>query len=113
MIHQPLGKPCCMLNELGALLQTSASLSLQGGGRLRVTYRMESAALAKRVFLLLRGRLEITLTVHIYSTPGWAVSGKPCLTLKTRRGKSFCWRAHLMETGRTAPSFRRTTAPSH
>ena len=49
-----LGKSCCQLSELAALTQTSGSLSFAGGGRFSITYRVEGAALAKRVFLLLR-----------------------------------------------------------
>lgn len=53
-------KACCMLAELSALTQTCASLRLSGGGRVRVVYEAESAPLAKRIFLLLKRRLEIT-----------------------------------------------------
>ena len=53
-------KHCCMLSELSALTQTSASLHLRGGGRVRVSYETENAALAKRIFLLLKRRMEIT-----------------------------------------------------
>ena len=53
-------KHCCMLSELSALTQTSASLHLRGGGRVRVTYETENPALAKRIFLLLKRRMEIT-----------------------------------------------------
>lgn len=53
-------KPCCMLSELTALTQTRASLHLSGGGRVRVVYEVESAPLAKRIFMLLKKRLEIT-----------------------------------------------------
>ena len=53
-------KHCCMLSELSALTQACASLRLAGGGRLRVVYAVESAPLAKRIFLLLKKRLEIT-----------------------------------------------------
>ena len=51
---------CCMLSELSALTQACASLRLSGGGRVRVVYETESAALAKRIFLLLKRRMEIT-----------------------------------------------------
>lgn len=53
-------KHCCMLSELSALTQACASLRLSGGGRVRVVYEVESAPLAKRIFLLLKRRLEIT-----------------------------------------------------
>jgi len=53
-------KACCMLSELSALTQTCASLRLSGGGRVRLVYETENAALAKRIFLLLKRRMEIT-----------------------------------------------------
>ena len=53
-------KHCCMLSELSALTQTCASLRLSGGGRVRVVYEVENAPLAKRIFLLLKKRMEIT-----------------------------------------------------
>lgn len=53
-------KYCCMLSEISALTQACASLRLSGGGRVKVVYEVESAPLAKRIFLLLKKRLEIT-----------------------------------------------------
>lgn len=53
-------KPCCMLSELSALTQSCASMRLAGRGKFRVAYETENPALAKRIFLLLKRRLEIT-----------------------------------------------------
>ena len=53
-------KQCCMLSELSALTQACASLRLAGGGRIKVVYETESAPVAKRIFLLLKKRLEIS-----------------------------------------------------
>ncbi len=60
----PLGKNCCMLSELTALYRTSGSLSFRGMGRVQVQYRVENAALARRIFRLLRARLGITPRLH-------------------------------------------------
>ena len=60
----PLGKNCCMLSELTALYRTSGSLSFHGFGRVQVQYRTENAALARRIFRLLRARLGITPRLH-------------------------------------------------
>ncbi|MBQ8201046.1 MAG: DNA-binding protein WhiA [Clostridia bacterium] len=60
----PLGKNCCMLSELTALYRTSGSLSFHGMGRVQVQYRVENAALARRIFRLLRARLGITPRLH-------------------------------------------------
>ena len=60
----PLGKNCCMLSELTALYRTSGSLRFHGFGRVQVQYRTEHAALARRIFRLLRARLGITPRLH-------------------------------------------------
>lgn len=53
-------KHCCQLSELSALTQACASLRLAGRGRVRVVYETENPALAKRIFQLLKKRMEIT-----------------------------------------------------
>ena len=60
----PLGKSCCMLSELTALYRTSGSVSFRGMGRLQVQFRVENAALARRIFRLLRSRVNITARLH-------------------------------------------------
>ena len=60
----PLGKNCCMLSELTALYRTCGSLSFHGFGRVQVQYRTENAALARRIFRLLRARLGIMPRLH-------------------------------------------------
>ncbi len=60
LMRVPPEKHCCMLSELSAFTQTSASLRLSGGGKVRVIYETENPALAKRIFLLLKRRMEIT-----------------------------------------------------
>ncbi len=56
-------KGCCMLSEISAYTQSIASLRLAGGGRVKVVYETENSALAKRIFLLLKKRLEITASL--------------------------------------------------
>ena len=66
-------KHCCMLSELSALTQTCASLRLSGGGRVRLVYETENPALAKRIFLLLKKRMEITPALEFkrHKRLGW------------------------------------------
>ena len=64
LLRLPLGKNCCVMSELSALVQTSGSLQLRGGGRVRVTFRVESAGLARRIFRLLGAGLELTPRLH-------------------------------------------------
>lgn len=62
-------KTCCMLSEISAYTQSIASLRLSGGGRVKVVYETENAALAKRIFLLLKKRLEITAALSFTKYP--------------------------------------------
>ena len=61
LLRLPLGKNCCVMSELSALVQTSGSLQLRGGGRVRVTFRVESAGLARRIggIIALSGPLDV------------------------------------------------------
>ena len=47
-----------------ALYRTSGSLSFHGLGRVQVQYRTENAALARRIYRLLRATLNITPRLH-------------------------------------------------
>ena len=60
----PLGKTCCMLSELTALYRTNGSLSFHGMGRVQVQYRTENPTVARRIFRLLRTRMNITPRLH-------------------------------------------------
>ena len=65
LIHLPMEKPCCMLAELAALTQTSASLGFRGAGRFSVTWRVESAALARRIFTCLKKSLGLAPSLEV------------------------------------------------
>ena len=64
LIPQPLEKPCCVLAETAALTQATGTLGFLGAGRLSVTWRMENAALARRVFRLLREGIGLKPQLH-------------------------------------------------
>ena len=51
-------KSCCMLSELNALTQSCASMTLHGGGRVSIAFTTENVSVAKRIFILLKKRLE-------------------------------------------------------
>ena len=69
LMHLQPDRSCCQLSELSALTQCCASLVLRGGGRMSVVYQVENVALAKRIFLLLKLRLNIIPTIeYTYST---------------------------------------------
>lgn len=113
LIRLPLGKACCMLHELGAITQTSASLSIQGGGQVAVTFRLESAALARRVFMLLRGRLGVTPTLHFVQHPRLGGQRTAVLTLRAEDARRLLTALHMMEE-KSDGSFRvERMAPRH
>ena len=53
-----------MLSELNALTQSCASMTLHGGGRVSIAFTTENVSVAKRIFILLKKRLEINATPH-------------------------------------------------
>ena len=69
LVRLPLGKPCCMLSELSALTETSGHLFLRGGGRLNVQYRLDNTGAARRLYLLLKTRLNINAALHFVQIP--------------------------------------------
>ena len=64
LIRMPLERDCCVLTELSALTQTTGTLNLHGRGRVSVTWQVENAALARRIFRLLKDGLGYTPTLH-------------------------------------------------
>lgn len=84
LIQLPLEKSCCILQELGAITQTSASLSLQGGGLFQLTYQVESTPLARRIFLLLRQGFSITPSLHFLQHPRFKTKKTTVLTVDHR-----------------------------
>ena len=64
LVGTRLEKSCCMLSELNALTQSCASMTLHGAGRVSIAYTTENVSVAKRIFILLKKRLEINATPH-------------------------------------------------
>ena len=65
LIRLPMDRQCCLMAELGALTQTSGSLSFLGGGRFSVTYQTENTALARRIFRMLKTGLGLSPTLQV------------------------------------------------
>ena len=113
LLRLPLGKNCCMLSELSALTQTSGSLSLRGGGHVRVTWRVESAALARRIFLLIRSRLGLTPTLHFVQHSRLGGQRTCVLTLEDQDAEKLLLALHMMEQDETGSISLKRTAPRH
>lgn len=113
LIRLPLGKSCCSLSELSALTQTSGSLALRGAGRVQVTYRVESAALARRIFLLLRTRLDIVAKLHYVQNARLGGRRSCVLTLGDQDSQRLLLALHMMEQDEDGTLSLRRTVPRH
>jgi len=58
-------KACCRLAELSALIRSAGSIHLRGGGRIGVHLEVAGAAVARRVFSLLRG-YDVQCEIHTF-----------------------------------------------
>lgn len=113
LIRLPLSKSCCMLSELSALTQTSGSLALRGAGRVQVTYHVENAALARRIFLLLRQRLNVTARLHFVQHTRLGGRRTCVLTLGDQDSQELLMALHMMEKDEDGHITLRRTAPRH
>ena len=112
LVRLPLGKSCCMLSELSALTRTSGSLSMQGRGRVLVSYRVENKGLARRLLLLLSG---MGLSPKAYYVQHARLGGRrTCvLTLGDKDSMTLLKALHMVEEDeRGIISFRRSV-PRH
>ena len=113
LIRLPLGKECCMLSDLSALTQTSGSLAFRGLGRVQGTYRVENAALARRIFLLLRTRLGMTARLHFVQHTRLGGRRSCVLTLGDQDSQTLLLALHMMEQDEEGHISLRHTAPRH
>lgn len=113
LIRLPLGKSCCLLSELSALTQTLGHLTFRGAGRLGVTYRVDHAGIARRLFQLLKKQLNLSPTLHFsQSTP--QDGHKTCvLTLDDEDSKVLLTALHMMETDEDGQLHLKRTTPRH
>lgn len=113
LLRLPLGKNCCVMSELSALVQTSGSLQLRGGGRVRVTFRVESAGLARRIFRLLGAGLELTPRLHFVQHARLGGRRSCVLTLEDEAAQKLLLSLHMMEHGEDGGVTLRRTTPRH
>ena len=113
LIRLPLGKSCCILSELSALTQTSGSLAFRGAGRIQVTYRVENAALARRIFLLLRTQLNIVAKLHCVQHARLGGRRSCVLTLGDKDSQRLLIALHMMEQDEDGGITLRRTTPRH
>ncbi len=113
LIRLPAGKPCCMLSEISALTQTSGHLSFRGGGWFSVSYRLEDAGAARRLFQLLRKRLNVKPMLHFTQTARLGGRRTCVLTLTGEDARTLLDALHMTETDERGQVHLRRTVPRH
>lgn len=113
LVRLPLGKPCCMLGEISALTLTSGHLSFRGGGWFSVSYRLENAGSARRLFQLLRKRLDLRPQLHFVQTARLGGQRSCVLTLTLQDSRSLLEALHMTETDEDGRVRLRRTAPRY
>ena len=120
LIRMPAGRACCMLSEISALTQTSGHLSFRGGGWISASYRVDNAGTARRLFQLLKKRLNVSPSLHFIQTPQLGGRRTCVLSLGTEDTRTLLNALHMAETDeeghihlkRTVSSGKRTTNAS-
>jgi len=107
MVRLPQGKACCMNYELGALFKTAGSLTFRGGGKVQCAYRTESVALARRIMLLLKNRLQMIPSVYFVNHPRLGGQKSCVLQLNEEDSRRFLMALHMMEESEGELRFKR------
>ena len=113
LIRLPAGKSCCMLSEISALTMTSGHLAFRGGGWMSVSYRLEDAGTARRLFLLLKKRLGVNPTLHFTQTSRLGGRRVCVLTLTGADARTLLDALHMTETDEDGHVHLKRTAPRH
>ena len=113
LIRLPAGKSCCMLSEISALTQTSGHLAFRGGGWISVQYRLENAGVARRLFMLLKKRLDVNPTLHFTQTSIMGGQKTCVLTLTGEDARTLLSALHMMETDENGETHLKRTVPRH
>ena len=113
LVRLPLGRPCCMLSELSALTQTSGHLSFRGGGRLSASYRLDNIGAARRLYRLLKTRLNLSPALHFTESPQLGGRRTCVLTLGEEDTGTLLRALHMLETDEEGTLCLRHTTPRH
>ena len=113
LIRLPLGKPCCMLSEISALTQTSGHLSFRGGGWISVSYRLDNAGTTRRLFQLLKKRLNAAPKLHFIQTKQLGGRRSCVLSLNTEDSRTRLNALHMAETDENGQMHMKRTVPRH
>ncbi len=108
----PVGdKSCCRMAELAALFMAAGSLNLLGRGLMSVQFTVESAAIVKRVFILLQKEMDLTPQVHSVTHARFGGSKKWVLTLGPKQSPALLTAFSMMEIDAHGQPYLRGTYP--
>ncbi len=113
LVRLPLGKSCCQLSEIGALTRTSGRLHFRSGGSLTVTYRTEHTGTARRLFRLLKTRLQVSPVLHYTQSPRLGGRRTWVLSLNESDSRTLLTALHMAETDDDGRMTIRRTVPRH
>ncbi|MDD3411730.1 MAG: DNA-binding protein WhiA, partial [Eubacteriales bacterium] len=97
--------------ELSALYMTLGSLSLLGRGQTSVQFAVESAAVARRVFVLLQQEFSLTAQLHFVTHARFGGTRKCVLTLGPRQSPALLESLGMLETDEGGQSSLRSMSP--
>lgn len=96
LFKMPLGKTCCMVHELGALFKTTGTLTFRGRGQVQCAYRVENVALARRILLLLKARLQLSPSLYFVNHPRLGGQKSCVLSLNDGDSQKLLVALHMM-----------------
>ena len=107
----PPGRPCCMIAELSALYMSLGSLHLLGRGQMKLTFSTESAAVARRIFLLLQKGLSLTSQVYKTTNPRFGGLQRYVLTLSPTQVPILLTRLSMLDLNIHGEAKLKSTSP--
>jgi hypothetical protein len=113
LIRMPAGRACCMLSEISALTQTSGHLSFRGGGWISASWRVDNAGTARRLFQLLKKRLNVTPSLHFIQTRQLGGRRICVLALGVEDTRTLLKALHMAETDEDGHVHMKWTVPRH
>lgn len=106
-----LEKSCCRLRELSALYMTLGTISLLGRGQVNVQFTTESAAIARRVIVLLQKEMQLSVQLHYVTHARFGGTKKCVLTLGPVQSPTLLTALGMMELDHHGMAALRSTSP--
>lgn len=99
-------KSCCMLSELNALTQSCGSMTLRGHGQVLISYTTENVSVAKRIFILLKKRLEINASPYFAKSTRFGRRRVCMIRLSPADSRKLMYSLHMLHESDEGEVFR-------